>query len=102
MIGNMAMNKHHENSTEHKSCILVMTKRMTIAERTDFQLLIQAKDRKILTKCVEMSSCCCQCLAVAGQKKELWKFYYVYRVNISVESQIYIFTQISNSNVIIF
>lgn len=38
--------KSHENSSNHKSCILVMNKIMTIVERIDYHLLIQAPDKK--------------------------------------------------------
>lgn len=59
--------KSHENSSDHKTCVLAMKKRMTIAERIDSQLLIQAQDeekywRNVLKRVVAVV----KCLAAAG------------------------------------
>lgn len=43
--GNAYLNSH-ENSPDHKSCVLVMRKRMTTAQRIDSQLLIQIHDEE--------------------------------------------------------
>lgn len=38
--------KSHENSSDHKSCVLVMKRRMTTAGRIDSQIMIQLEDEK--------------------------------------------------------